>query len=190
MKTIFIDVETTGTDDKIHGLIQLSGIIEVNEQEMDRFDYLIQPHRGAVIDDEALKVNKHTREEVLGFDSLLSQYLKFVNLLDAYIDRYNRRDKFHFIGYNCAVFDDPFLRAWFLRAQNKYYGSYFWWPPIDVSNMAAVKYMENRKEFQDFKLMTVAQIAGITIDKDKAHDSMYDVEITREMFRKLTVKNY
>lgn len=183
MKTIFIDVETTGTDDKRHGIIQLSAIVEVNGQEMDRIDLLIRPHAGDDIDDKALEVNKRTRAEILEFDTSLSQYLKFVSLLDNYIDKYNKQDKFHFIGYN-SRFDDGFLRAWFAKAQNNFYGSYFFWPSIDVANMAAVHFMEDRKEFKDFKLMTVAQIAGIEIDESKAHDAMYDVEITRELYRK------
>ena len=48
--------------------------------------------------------------------------------------------------------------------------------------MAALKCINSRYEFKNFKLITVAKAAGIEIDPNKLHDAMYDVNITKELF--------
>lgn len=42
-KFLYFDVETTGTDPAKHDIIQLSGIIEWDGKEVDRFDYRVKP---------------------------------------------------------------------------------------------------------------------------------------------------
>jgi len=181
MKLIFIDVETTGVDDSKHGLIQLGGIIEIDGKEADRFNYLIKPFPDDAIEDGALRVTGRSLQEIEGFKNPKEVYFEFMCLLNGYIDKYNRFDKFQFIGYN-SRFDDGFLRTWFKKNNDNFYGSYFFWPAIDVSNMAACKYMETRQKFSNFKLMTIAKVAGLEIDLSKAHDAMYDIEVTKNLF--------
>ena len=48
--------------------------------------------------------------------------------------------------------------------------------------MAALKFLDKRASFPNFKLMTVAASCGLTIEADRLHDSMYDVELTRDLF--------
>jgi len=181
MKLFFIDTETTGTNPAKHGLIQIGGIIEIDGKEIDRINILSAPYPDDVIEQEALNVNNRTEEEIRAFTLPQLAYRKFVEILNDHVNKYDRSDKFHFIGYN-ATFDEDFLRAWFRKAGNAYYGSYFFWPPIDVANLAAYHFMKRRHVFKDFKLMTVASAAGIQIDEEKAYDAMYDIEITRELF--------
>jgi len=45
--------------------------------------------------------------------------------------------------------------------------------------------MNQRPSMPNFKLMTVAKHIGLDIDESKAYDAIYDVEITREIFKKL-----
>ncbi len=185
IKKIYIDTETTGVDPKANGIIQLAGIIELGEQKMESFNYKVKPFPGDIILDSALVVSGNTRKGIEDFEPPGLVFHKFLRLLDSYVDKFNKRDKFHFIGYN-SRFDDSFLREWFNKNNaDKYaYGSRFWWPSIDVSNMAAVELMKYRKEFPDFKLMTVASRC-IETDKGKAHDALYDVEITRQLYKHL-----
>ena len=199
VKKIYIDTETTGTDPERHGIIQLAGIVEINETKMQSFDYKIRPFPNDVLNEKALEVTGHTLEDMeliktsglcktrtAYYESPSLVYLSFKSLLASYVDKFNKRDKFHIIGYN-SRFDDGFLRAWFKKNDDSpyAYGSYFWWPAIDVSNIAAEIYMENRKEFENFKLATVAAVSGITIDKGRTHDALYDVEITKELYNNL-----
>ena len=180
-KLLFLDVETTGTDPARHGIVQLSGIIEIDGIEKERFDYRLKPFPGDLFNPEALKVNGLTMEQIRGFEEPLTVYQEFKVMIFKYIDRYDKKEKFHIVGYN-SRFDDSFLRRLFEKCLDKFYGSYFWWPAIDVSNMAALKCINSRYEFKNFKLITVAKAAGIEIDPNKLHDAMYDVNITKELF--------
>lgn len=119
---------------------------------------------------------------IVSFDNPRVVYHDFIRLLGLYVDRYDRADKFHFIGYN-AIFDSEHLRAWFEKNGDTYFGSWFYFPPIDVMGMAAVHLMTRRAGMKDFKLLTVARELGLKVDEAKMHDARYDVALTREMFR-------
>lgn len=184
MKEVFFDVETSGTEYKKHGILQLAGIIKIKGQEMDRFNLYMKPFGDQAVEPSALEANGITLEQIKGFDEPCVAYKKFLRLMDRFIDRYNKEDKFHLIGYN-SRFDDNFLREWFERNGNKYYGAYYWWPSIDVSNMVAVKYRQYRAKFPNFQLMTVAEKLKIEVTKDNFHDAMYDTEVTMAIFDKV-----
>jgi DNA polymerase-3 subunit epsilon len=181
-KLIYIDTETSGVNCKVNGMLQLAGMIEIEGREVERFDYKTQPFPDDVIEHEALRVNNFTRRQIMEFDKPYDVYLKFIKMLGKYVNKFNKRDKFHFVGYN-AGFDDGFLREWFKKNGDTYYGSFFWFPVIDVMGMAGAKCMRTRGTFPNFKLMTVAKVLGIEVDESKAHDAMYDVEITRDIFK-------
>ncbi len=183
MKSIFFDVETSGTKDQIHGILQLGGTFEVNEKVVETFDYYMKPFPDQIITDEALEKNGIKREDIEGFGNPEDVYKQFTCLLNKYVDRYDRKDKFTLIGYN-SRFDDGFLREWFTNCNDKYYGSYFFWPAIDVSNMVAVKYREYRNRFDNFQLMTVAEKMKIIVDHERAHTALYDSEITKKIYKK------
>ncbi len=183
MKTVFFDCETSGTDDKKNGILQLAGEIEMNEKVVETFDYFMQLFPGQEIEDSALKANGIKREDIPGFGLPQDVYVQFTSLLVKYIDKYDRADKFTLIGYN-SRFDDGFLRQWFANNNDKYYGSYFHWPSIDVSNMVAVKYREYRHRFDNFQLMTVAKKLNIYVNEKKAHNALYDADITKRIFKK------
>lgn len=185
MKLIYIDVETTGIPCPQSGLIQLADAIEIDAAKPVFFQYDIQPFPTDEIVEEALQVNGITREAMAAFTEPAAAYSKFISLLNTYIDKYNRSDKFHFIGYN-AMFDSGHVRSWFEKNGNIYYGSYFFHPPIDVMGMAAVHLMEQRADMQDFKLLTVARKLGLKVDETKLHDAKYDIALTRKMFQVLS----
>jgi len=184
MKIAFIDLETTGIDPVLNGVRQIGAIFEVDGKEIARFNQTVKPFPLDVIDQDALDVSDISMAEVLKFQPPELVYKEFIKELDAIVDKYDRKDKLIFIGYN-SRFDDSFLREWFRKAGNKYYGSYFWWPAIDVSNMAMVHLMGKRQELENFKLGTVAKTMGFYVDETKAHDAMYDIELTKELFKML-----
>ena len=183
-KLIFLDVETTGVDCPASGLIQLAGLIEIDGAIADKFDFHIQPFPDDAISDEALAVSGAKREDLVGYELPRDAFSKLLTVLDKYIDRYDRKDKFHLLAYN-AKFDADHLRAWFEKNDDKYYGSWFWHPPIDVMGLAAAELMDNRQSLANFKLPTVANAIGVAFDEGKAHEALYDAEVTREIFLKL-----
>lgn len=180
-KLLFLDLETTGTDKNRHGVIQIAGILEIDGVEQVRFDLFSSLFPGDIVNKEALKINGRSVEDIRKFPKPEKTYNDFMAILGKHINRYDKKDKFFIVGYN-SRFDDDFLREWFRKCNDKFYGAYFFWPAIDVSNMAALHYMEEREIFKDFKLMTVAQAAGVDISGDKTHTAGYDVEITRKLF--------
>lgn len=183
LKEIYFDVETSGTDDKVNGILQLAGRIECDGLEPYAFNYFMKPFPDQIIEDGALEVNGITRSQIESFADPFECYIKFTRVLNQYVDRFDKSDKFTLIGYN-SRFDDDFMREWFKRCHDKYYGSFFFWPAIDVANMCAVKYRKIRSQFENFKLMTVAAKVGIDIEEDRSHEAMYDVMVTRELYKK------
>ena len=112
-------------------------------------------------------------------------FKSFEKILDRYVSKYKREDKFFLVGYNNATFDNHFLRAFHLRNEHKYFGSYFWANPIDVYVLASHKVMKDRHLLTDFKLKTACKHFDIEVDESKLHDAIYDVELTRNLFKKL-----
>jgi len=185
MKLLFVDVETTGLDPKENGIVQLSGIVEIDDKQIESFNYHIAPFQYDKIDDKALEVNRFTHKTIESYDHPIPIQSQFKKLfLSQYINPYNKDDKFHFIGYN-ARFDADFIRAWFEKCGDRYFGSWFFFPPIDVMNLAALRAMEVRHTFKDFKLSTVTEFFEVEVDEKKAHDALYDIEITRLLYYKL-----
>ena len=184
MKLIFIDVETTGLEYPDSGLIQLSGVIEIEGEIKASFDHRIRPFPADVVSDEALSVNGLTHEEIAGYEDPRVVFDRFISLLGQFVDRYDRSDKFHLVAYN-APFDSEHIRAWFEKNKNRFYGSWFWHPPIDVMGMAAVAAMASRSRLNNFKLTTVARALGLHVEESLAHDALYDIRLTRSVFQVL-----
>lgn len=186
---VFIDCETTGLDPNIHSIIQLSGSVVVKTdsgyEEKETFDYKMRPFADTELDIDALRVNNITIDEMLSYEYPYEVYKKFERMLQKHWNSYNDRGTgmLHFVGYN-ARFDFDFIREWFKRCGNNYMKSYFYFPPIDVMNLAAVKLMNERQELPNFKLETVAKYLVIE-PEGKLHDSAVDIELTKRMFFKL-----
>ena len=181
MKLFFCDVETTGTDPARHALVQLSGIVEIDGREVEQVDLKMAPFPGAEFDARAMETNGLTEEQVKGWADGIYAHADLTRLLGRYVNKFDRCDKFFFVGFN-ATFDDRFARDWFRRCGDRYYGSFFHWPPIDVAVLAAACFMERRVSFPNFKLMTVARELGISIDEGQAHDALYDIRVTKQVF--------
>ena len=102
MKLLFFDLETTGTNPARHGIHQISGIVEIDGVEQERFDFKVRPNPKAEILDEALAVGGVTREEIDAYPPMEEVYCKLVALLSRYVSKYNKADKFFLVGYNNA----------------------------------------------------------------------------------------
>lgn len=181
VKRFFIDVETTGTDPSKNGLIQFSGIIEIGDKIKERLDFKIKPYPDDIIEDKALEITGVTHDDIKTYQEPNIVYDQLIEVMDSYVDRYDKFDKFHFIGYN-SRFDDSFMRAFWEKNADKFYGSWFHWPAIDVTNLVAGFYIEYRDRFPNYKLIEVAKKLDIEVDESKAHDAFYDVFLTREIY--------
>lgn len=181
MKILYFDTETTGRDPIKNGLIQLSGIIEVDGRVEEEFNFKVAPFETDEIDDEALKVNGITREQLKSFTSPRKTFVLIEQLFNRYIQRFDKTDKFYPAGYNVR-FDIDFLNQFFKKNFNDYFGSYCNWRSIDAFPL--VHYLNYRGYFSlsNYKLSTICDYFEIKI---QAHDAMSDIRATRELLLKL-----
>nr|DAK81844.1 MAG TPA: DNA polymerase III subunit alpha [Caudoviricetes sp.] len=188
MKLLFFDLETTGTNPARHGIHQISGIVEVDGVEQERFDFKVRPNPKAEVLDEALAVGGVTREQIEAYPAMEEVYGKLVALLARYVNKFDKNDKFFLVGYNNASFDNQFLRGFFMQNGDNYFGSWFWSNSLDVMVLASQYLLAERQLMPNFKLSTVASHLGIKIDDGKLHDAYYDIHLTREVYREITIR--
>ncbi|MGE5681835.1 MAG: exonuclease domain-containing protein [Bacillota bacterium] len=188
IKYFFNDTETTGTNFRIHGIVQLAGMIVYEEngkfETKERFNFEVAPFPQDVIEDEALQISGRTRGEVELYRNPIEVHADLMDILARHCDKYNKQDKLFFIGYN-APFDSDFIRKWFEKCNDKYFGSWFWSPAIDVMSKAADQLKPIRHTLPNFKLQTVADYLGISAEGDY-HDALKDIEVTKQMYIRLT----
>lgn len=185
IKHCFIDLETTGTDPKCHAVIQIAGMITHYGTVEDTFDFTVRPFPHQVLDQQALDVNKRTEDEIDTFAAPETVHKVLCDVLCKHVDKYDKHDKMFFIAYY-AHFDANFLREWFTNCGDKYFGSWFWTPPIDVAGLAAIKLQKERPHMVNFKLATVAQELGIKVKEEELHDAMTDIELTKQIWDEVT----
>ncbi len=195
LKLVFIDVETTGLDPEKNGLTQISGCIQIGDEVKESFDFYVRPFPRDLIDDGALRVTGIDRRQLLPADhpnALRVEGQEFVDpqqvyaqlkeMFGRYVSPYDKTDKFQFVGYNSHSFDMPFVRKFWEKNNDRFFGSLFWYPCLDVMLLWAQILQPVRDKLTNFKLATVAQHAGIDVDKTRLHDSQYDIDLTRQLW--------
>lgn len=180
-KQFFVDVETTGTDHKTNGIWQIAARVVINGECVETFKREMQPFPKQMVHAKALEVGGITMEQLRGFEEPTVVYADFVKMMKKYVDKFNKKDKFHFFAYN-AQFDSDFMRQWLANNGDKYYGSYFWTPYICVMQLAGFVLAERRAELENFKLETVLNHFGIPLEN--AHDGMCDIVATEQLFNR------
>lgn len=166
-----------------NGIHQIAGYVEINGEVVERFDYKVRPNPKAIIDPTALEVAGVTMDQVMSYPEMGVVYKTLIKMLSKYVNKFDKTDKFHLCGYNNASFDNAFLRAFFVQNGDNYFGSWFWSSTIDVMVLSADFLMDLRSSMTDFKLKTVAAQVGISVDETKLHDGMYDIELTRGIYK-------
>lgn len=184
-KLFFYDVETTGLDYKKNSIIQLSAIIEIGGVVKRKLDYNVKPHPKAIISDQALRANGHAREQLEFYTPMDEVLDSLKSEMREWVDPYDKKDKFHLIGYNNRRFDDQFLRMLFELCGDTMFGSWYYADSWDVLVFASRILKDRRSEMPSFKLHRVAKTLGIAVDDARLHDSMYDVELTRMVYYRL-----
>lgn len=183
---IFLDLETTGTDVKKHSIHQIAGMVEIDGEVVEKFNYKVRPHPKAKIEKEALRVGGVTEEQILKYEPMEVIYKRFIKLLGKYINKYDKKDKAYVVGFNNRGFGDIFLRAWFKQNGDLYYGSWFWADSLDVLVLASQHLIGRRVNMKNFKLKTVATTLGIEVEEERLHDAYYDVELARNIYEIVT----
>jgi len=181
-KLFFYDLETTGVKFWKNGIHQIAGAIRIDGDTKETFEFKVRPYKDALIEQEALDVAGVTKDQVLEYEEMSSVYGKIISMLGKYVDKYNKFDKFHLVGYNNASFDNQFFRAFFTQMGDSYFGSWFWSDTIDVMVLASNLLRAERSKMVNFKQGTVAKHLGIEIDDSRLHDASYDTGVMMKLF--------
>lgn len=184
-KLFFHDLETTGVRYWKNGIHQISGVIEIDGVAQEKFNFKVQPYKDAIIEDEALAVGGITREMLAGYAPFNEVYRSLTKILGSYVNKFDKTDKFHLVGYNNASFDNSFFRAFFVQNGDNYFGSWFWADTIDCMVLASNYFRHRRASLPNFKLATVAAALGAEVSEEKLHDAQYDIELTRYIYHKI-----
>jgi DNA polymerase III subunit epsilon len=174
MKQIYIDTETSGLDPYKNGIWQIAGMVVVGNHA-EPFDFKVRPFETDEISPMALEMSKMTEQEMRSLEKPEVVHKQLTALMGRFVDKYDKNDKFIFYGYN-AKFDADMLRAWFGKCGDKYYGSWFYSPPVDIMATAAFHLAEKRHELKDFKLETVVEYLGLKAEEEGEFHSA-DVDI-------------
>lgn len=177
-KIIILDTETTGTKSSKHGIWQLGAIVEIDGEEVDSIKLEMNPGDVEFVE-KALEVSNITKAEIDSMESSKSSFNKFIKFLDKHVDRFDKADKLQFVGYR-ADFDMNMVRAWFIRNEHKYFGSYFYQNAIDLFSVVGMILINHRHELENMKLGTICKL--FEIDLENAHDALDDAYATYDLF--------
>jgi len=188
IKKLYLDLETTGTDYRIHGIHQIAGMVEIDGEVWETFNWRVRPHPRAQVTPEALAVCGVDELDLLGYPPMQDVYRAWRAMLETYVDPFDRGDKLFMVGYNINWFDAPFLRMWMELCGDHSTGAWFWAGNIDVMALAAEFLIDVRHEMPSFKLARVAKTVGLRVDPERTHDAMYDIELTRDIYQLIRSK--
>ncbi len=183
---VFYDLETTGVDVRKNSIHQIAGLIEINDEVVEKFNIFSRPHPKALIDEGALRACRKTQEELLSYQDMKDAHKEFKAVLGKYINPFDTKQKAWIVGFNNRYFHDVFLRAWFKQNGDEFIGSWFWTDTLDTLVLASQYLIHRRAAMPSFKQHRVARELGIVVNEDLLHDASYDVELTRGIYRIVT----
>jgi exonuclease I len=182
-KIFWNDVETTGTDPKIHGILQIAFILaDAEGNEVTEYSSFCHPLKDDKVDPKALEITGITLEQMASFPSPYTVYHAVRTILDKHGHKGMKSLRFIPAGYN-NQFDLEFLMAWMTKIDSKFA---FW----DFLQMTGIDVMPVCRAFRhaeifkipNTKLGTVCDLFKIPL---KAHDALADIRATKELTEKI-----
>ena len=183
IKLLYFDVESTGLDPVKNDIIQIAGIIEIDNVVKEEFNLKCQPHSYENISPEALAINKTTIEELKTRQTSKEMLNKLLVILDRYVFKFNKKDKFFPVGQNIN-FDVSFLFEFCKKCAFNYIGSYLDYHKADTMDLLMVLMVNKKLPVGNIKLENACKYFDIELFD--AHDAMADIRATRLLWKKLS----
>lgn len=181
---LWLDIETTGFDAQRHGIIQIAALVDSSKGEiLDEINLYMKPFKNDIVSKESLDFNNITIQDLKNDDKYIppnKAFEKFTSFLEKWINKYDKSDKFIIAGKNIKEFDIVFLRRWFDKNSNIFYGSYFHYPYIDIDTEIAKLMVHNDFILKNYQLLTLCEFFGIKLNE--AHNAYHDIKATREIY--------
>jgi len=185
LKILWLDVETTGLDARRNDVIQIAGILDVNTIPGVEFNIFVQPFNYDNIEEEALRVNGRSIDELRHFLTPAQAHAELIDKLGGFINKYDRSDK-AFIGGQNPSFDRDFLKEFFNKNEDKFFGSWFDYHIVDLCALSLVFHIKGIVDLTDgtgkisVKLSNVAHAFGL--EQKEPHNALDDIRLTRRIF--------
>lgn len=185
-KVLWLDLETTGLNPFTNGIAQVACLVEIGGEIVDSLCIpYIKPMEKDKVEPQALQVNGITMDQLRNGEEPSAAYATIVRLFDKYIEKYDKMDKFVLAGY-FVKFDSDFMRQFFYKNGNKFFGSYFHGALLEVSTLLAVALCEAFLPIMpNNKLGTLCKELGVEL---QAHEALSDIKATRECYNRLVLK--
>lgn len=189
VKKFWFDVETTGLHSHKDSIHQLAIMIEIDGKIVETAEIKMRPyHFEELPDDYVTPVGGITKEMMKSYGTQSEGFKALKKLMGKYVNQYEKTDKFTAAGYNCQGFDMQFLRVFFEKNGDTYFGSWFWPATIDVMILAAYFLQKERSTMPNFKLESVAKYLGLEVEGEGFHDALSDIKITKEVLEVLEMR--
>lgn len=168
----FIDVETTGTDPKVHEIIEIAAIIARLKDGVltitDQLDLKVQPKHIETAEPAALRVN--------GYDE--ADWLFAVSLEEAMQSFAKKTEGAVFVAHN-VIFDHSFVQAAFESTGIENAMHYH---KLDTISVAFAS-LHNSDDISKLSLRALCQ--HFEIENKAAHSAYADAYATYELFKKM-----
>jgi len=178
MIAICLDTETSSLDFKRGAILELAMIPIIHGEEKEPFVTKIRPHKSALIEDGALKVNGFTREEIQEFptaEEVIPQMMAFLE---------SHGGKFYLRGHN-AKFDRDFLYHFFTRHGMHTQFVRMFRPELQCTWIKAKEiFSKSKKKPENLKLKTLCEWFQIPLLD--AHRALADTVAANKVWDALT----
>jgi DNA polymerase III alpha subunit (gram-positive type) len=176
------DVETTGIDDSIHDIIELSLWRSSDDSQKT---WLIKATNIETIQDKALSVNKHKREDIIhntkyGRETYMDPSEVIIDIENWILEDDVAIEDRAFVGQN-PMFDIGFMKE-FWKRQNSI--DTFPFGPFIIDTLLLTRLIDlaTGKKRKYYNLGKLVKAFGIP--KGKAHKASEDVRMTKDLFFK------
>jgi len=181
-KFFWFDCETTGLSPQLNDIWQIAFKIVIGGEVVAAHKFECRPTNMNTdrLSPEALAIGGVTPEYLAELPPSAHILRAIQDILKNYMDKFNRSDKLIPAGYKVCDFDVPFLREFFKKCGDKYYGSFFSNYPVDVYYMILACHAACGIQHPKYKLVDMCELYGVPLDH--AHDALSDITATEKIF--------